>query len=188
MFERVCLIDDFTGSGSSLIRLEKEVWDGKVPDKFFKQCRENKVFGQNITENAYIQIHHYLASEKAKTSIQNDLINFGKSLPNISFVLTFSHILSKNVVIDDNNDVNLVELIKDWYDKEIQDSHKGEDIWYGYKQCGLPLILDHNTPNNSIALLWAASPESSTSSKLMRPLFPRKQRHIDHGQSNAKSI
>jgi hypothetical protein len=188
LFERVCLIDDFTGSGSSLIRWEKDEWDGKVPDKFCKQCADNKVFGQSITDNVYIHIHHYLASEQASVSIKEALINFGKTLPDITFALTFSHVLNKNAVINDSNDADLVALIKGWYDNEIEDKHKGKNIWYGYKQCGLPLILDHNTPNNSIALLWAISPENSTCSTLMRPLFPRKQRHIDHGQPNAKSI
>jgi hypothetical protein len=188
LFERVCLIDDFTGSGSSLIRQENGGWDGKVPEKFFKQCSNNKIFGQSIANNVCIHVHHYLASAQAEASIKKDLISFGKSLPDLSFALTFSHVLSKNTVIDDTNDINLVKLIKGWYDKEIEDKHKGEDIWYGYKQCGLPLILDHNTPNNSIALLWAVSPENSTCTTLMRPLFPRKQRHIDHGQTNAKSL
>jgi hypothetical protein len=26
---------------------------------------------------------------------------------------------------------------------------------YGYANCALPLVLEHNTPNNSISLLWA---------------------------------
>ena len=46
---------------------------------------------------------------------------------------------------------------------------------YGYANCALPLVLEHNTPNNSIPILWA-----ETQGKLghpMRPLFRRRDRH-----------
>jgi hypothetical protein len=36
----------------------------------------------------------------------------------------------------------------------------------------LSLVLAHNTPNNSIGLLWAEGPK-------MTPLFPRITRHKD---------
>jgi hypothetical protein len=46
---------------------------------------------------------------------------------------------------------------------------------YGYADCALPLVLEHNTPNNAIPILWA-----ETEGKLgepMRPLFFRRDRH-----------
>ena len=53
----------------------------------------------------------------------------------------------------------------------------------GYGGCALPLILDHNTPNNSMPLLWAetvGSPkvDGMAAVPAMRPLFRRRQRHI----------
>lgn len=49
-------------------------------------------------------------------------------------------------------------------------------VKYGYADCVLPLILDHNTPNNSIALLWAQT-TASAGRHSMDPLFLRRDRH-----------
>ena len=66
-------------------------------------------------------------------------------------------------------------LIDKYYDHSIFDSHieKGgaPDARYGYADCGLPVVLHHNTPNNAIALLWSYDDRS------VRGLFPRVQRH-----------
>lgn len=36
-----------------------------------------------------------------------------------------------------------------------------EHLGLGYGGCALPLVLDHNTPNNSVALLWAETEAGS---------------------------
>ena len=46
---------------------------------------------------------------------------------------------------------------------------------YGYGYCALPLVLEHNTPNNSIPMLWSET--GSQSNPRMRPLFHRRDRH-----------
>jgi len=48
---------------------------------------------------------------------------------------------------------------------------RSSDAKYGYGDCGLPVVLHHNTPNNSLALLW------SYDDRAVRGLFPRVQRH-----------
>jgi hypothetical protein len=67
------------------------------------------------------------------------------------------------------------QLLEQYYDPSIHDEHmkKGgtPDSRYGFADCGLPLVLSHNTPNNSVSLLW--SPEDQK----VRGLFPRVQRH-----------
>jgi len=45
------------------------------------------------------------------------------------------------------------------------------DAKYGYAAGGLPIVLHHNTPNNSIALLWSYDDRDVVG------LFPRVQRH-----------
>lgn len=59
-------------------------------------------------------------------------------------------------------------LCENHYSEEYEDEHTGS-IKYGYDDCGLPLVLHHNTPNNSIYLLW--------SRKMQTPLFVRYERH-----------
>jgi hypothetical protein len=46
---------------------------------------------------------------------------------------------------------------------------------YGYANCALPVVLEHNTPNNSIPLLWAET--EGKSGVKMHPLFFRRDRH-----------
>jgi len=47
----------------------------------------------------------------------------------------------------------------------------GADAVLGFAQCALPVVLSHNTPNNSVYILWG--PETMTFSGL----FPRVSRH-----------
>lgn len=62
----------------------------------------------------------------------------------------------------------IVELCEKYYSSDLEDEHTG-NVKYGYDECGLPVILHHNTPNNSIYLLWAR--------KQANPLFARYERH-----------
>lgn len=189
LFERICLIDDFTGSGFTLVRFDKNDWDGKVP-KFCTQCESNKILGKYVKQGCVIHVHHYLASTKAKESISQVLDDFQKVSGNFSFVTTFSYVLPQDIVLGlEDDDRNLVNLIHSYYDASIESSeHTKENIQFGYKQCGLPLVLDHNTPNNSISLLWARSKDGTSAKNKMRPLFHRKERHTSLVKSNAESI
>jgi hypothetical protein len=182
-FERVCLIDDFTGSGSTLIRLDGTEWDGKVVKFCFQNSHRR---GRQLTTNCHIQIHHYISSTKAKKIVEDTLRDYQATTTGFSFGASFSWVLSHDIVIDDNTSPLLLQWINNHYDSSIQTTHNckdGKPIMLGYKQCGLPLVLEHNTPNNSIALVWATSKGGSSASHIMRPLFPRKDRHVDHGQS-----
>lgn len=185
LFERICLIDDFTGSGFTLVRFdnEKNRWDGKVP-KFCNQCKTNEILGNHVIENCTVHVHHYLASTQAKEAIHQEIDKYAQTSEDFSLLPTFSYVLPPNIVVSGNDEYELANLLTDFYDHSIESKHSGKNIWYGYKQCGLPLVLDHNTPNNSIALLWAKSKSKDGSESLikMQPLFPRKERHIDHGK------
>lgn len=58
-----------------------------------------------------------------------------------------------------------------YYDAEkLEDRHTGS-VKLGFSQCALPVVLYHNTPNNSISILWAY--ENAT----FKGLFPRVPRH-----------
>jgi len=48
----------------------------------------------------------------------------------------------------------IATLCENHYSEEFEDEHTGS-IEFGYDACGLPLVLHHNTPNNSIYLLWS---------------------------------
>ena len=176
-FEVVCLVDDFSGSGSSLLRFEDGKWKGKIAK--FHKANAGRI-GSHLMKNCLLHVHHHLASHQAKCQIDADLARFAAEHPEFQFLSTFSYVLPKDIVIDDaDRDPRLVALLKDWYDPGIEDDHTKKDIWFGYKQCGLPLVLEHNTPNNSVALLWATS--KTEAKKRMKPLFARRKRHSSDG-------
>lgn len=180
-FEVVCLIDDFAGSGSSLLRWDedKKEWAGKIA-KFHKANKDRVGDGKMLSKDCILHAHHHLASTKAKEQIEGTLADFARDHSEFKYEATYSHVLPSSIVINDSDqDAGLVNLLTTWYDAGIEDKHTGKDIWYGYKQCGLPLILEHNTPNNSVALLWATSKVGGNPE--MKPLFARRKRHSSHG-------
>ena len=63
-----------------------------------------------------------------------------------------------------------------YFDTSVNDKHMkvgGADGRLGFANCALPVVLPHNTPNNSVYLLWG--PE-----QVKYPgLFPRVVRHRD---------
>jgi hypothetical protein len=61
-----------------------------------------------------------------------------------------------------------------YFDPAADDEHGevgGVSKRYGFADCRLPVVLSHNTPNNSLFLLWAEAEHS------VRGLFPRVSRH-----------
>ena len=82
--------------------------------------------------------------------------------------------------------VNLIP-VPDYYTKEIIEQEKYlnrdkvvtepfkngsiEEPWKGFNGCGLSIVLSHNTPNNSLSVLWQDAEPNYPS------LFPRISRH-----------
>lgn len=87
------------------------------------------------------------------------------------------HQLSKDTCLLPEEDSEILELCEndDYYDADsLEDKHTkqgGKEVRHGFGGCRLPLVLSHNTPNNSLALLWAYEDAS------FRGLFPRVPRH-----------
>jgi hypothetical protein len=83
------------------------------------------------------------------------------------------------VAINSERDSELQALIDhpDYYDERAHTGHTQlggtSDVRRGFANCGLPVVLCHNTPNNSIYLLWGEE------SFQFKGLFPRVSRHRD---------
>lgn len=181
-FEAVCLVDDFAGSGDSLLRFDEEdgEWKGKI-SKFYT-ANQGKV-GTILAPKCHIFAHHYLASSQAQKAVKDRLARYSGDHGKFSYSATYSYVLPESIVINDQTPPpELIDLIKTHYNKGVQDDHVGDNIWFGYSNCGLPLVLEHNTPNNSIALLWADSTDSEfIDQHQMKPLFARRKRHSTNG-------
>lgn len=166
----IFLLDDFSGSGISYLRQEtdvkgEKVWKGKIT-KVITQLAE-----QLGTENGLgdIDIHVilYLATEKAKLHIEEQIKLFCEE----KHVKIFIHVLQDIHKIDPDNNIEL--LMKKYHDSSIEDSHfkkgKHDNPFLGFDECSLPLVIYHNTPNNSFPIIWAGE----------KALFPRVTRHKD---------
>ena len=192
-FRLVYLVDDFAGTGMSFIRCKgenggKKIWAGKLK-RFYESVKAalDRMEGSSIFERDWeLRVHYYVASVQAKRFIGKHLKEWQDSLeieyrPK-TIDLSFGTVLPDNIPLDSNDAFK--NLTQTYYNPSIETKHT--DIGgvrhqgLGFGGCALPLVLEHNTPNNSVALLWAETDGGMQDGKrvhAMRPLFRRRQRH-----------
>lgn len=181
-FSRIVLVDDFTASGTSLIRQEVGKFEGKLP-RFLRSLKERAQF----CRQTQLIVHHLIGTRQARQHIEQQVAAYRAADPDAwsvvagAPVVDYGHVFDTTLPLDPLRDKDMVKLTQDYYDAAIQNAHtaKGGSVHLGlgYAQCALPLVLDHNTPNNSVALLWAESETPPATGRPMRPLFRRRQRH-----------
>ncbi len=178
-FEFVFLIDDFMGSGKTLLRQEPDgSWDGKLVK--FWQVQKGHV--DALAPNYQLIVHHHVASFRASQNAlhveQRARADHAQWMPSVNF--SYGFVLPEEAHHDASSAGDFSKLIEKYYNPAIEtDSLKvgGEQADYGFANTGLCLVLEHNTPNNSIALLWAEV-DANPPARAMRPLFRRRQRHF----------
>ncbi len=197
-FRLVYLIDDFAGTGTTFLRCDKKEdemeWKGKLLR--FKDSVEhtNDVLGgDKLFEKGWeLCVHHYVASRAAADAIDERLEEAKASeafhedwaqAMQTSFGMVLPPDLPINAVPGRHD--AFIELTDTYYDPKIRTKHTdiGDEthLGLGYGGCALPLVLEHNTPNNALALLWAESDggdRDGTLAPAMRPLFRRRHRHV----------
>jgi hypothetical protein len=135
-------------------------------------------------------IHHYVASAAAAQNIEERLEKAGAALASEGWAkamhASFGTILPNDLPIDAvlGRYSAFIQLTQKYYDSKLQTEHTSvggvQHLGLGYGGCALPLVLDHNTPNNAVALLWAETEggdRGGVQAPAMRPLFRRRQRH-----------
>ena len=172
-FSTVVLLDDFSGSGTSYLRWEGEHPSGKV-GKFHQSLITKRSALSQVTELEHIHIILvlYLATDQAIAYLQESLNKLWSPV-GIGFDLVVVSSIPKMVKVRAERDAEFEKLIDKYYDPSIEDEHSekgGTDLKHGFAGCSLPVVLNHNTPNNSVSLLWAHTDR-------VRPLFPRISRH-----------
>lgn len=199
-FQFVFLLDDFTASGSTLVRLDDDdsTWTGKLV-RFWEDVRP--YVRTHFTPNWVLGVHHYVASNEAAHIVQEREAAVRKArrgsgwrswvkriVPRLgsggdwfrAVEFTFGTVLPSALKLDAVRDATMLELVDKFYDPSIETKHTqvgGDSVARGFGESALPLVLDHNTPNNSVALLWAES-AGKNGKHAMRPLFRRRQRHV----------
>lgn len=183
-FGRIVLVDDFTASGTSLLRYEEERWKGKLP-RFLESVKSAK--GKEAIGSGFsLLLHHLIGTPQAEHHLATAVAAYRTADPDAwapvaDVQLSYGHLYQSDLKLDATRDALFIDLTNKYYDPGIQTEHTDKGgvphLGLGYAGCGLPMVLDHNTPNNSVALLWAESEVSKCTGHRMRPLFRRRQRH-----------
>ena len=174
-FQYVVLLDDFTASGTTYIREDNEAGlNGKIP-RIIRELESSEGLGGAIaSEGLRVIVIIYVAAQQAVEHINECLpkLTFSKGVIEFEVI----HSLSQDTRLCSEQDKAILDLAgkETHFDVAADDEHGevgGSSMRFGYADCRLPLVLDHNTPNNSIFLLWAGD------SFNVRGLFPRVSRH-----------
>lgn len=168
VFETVVLVDDFYGSGTSLIdRRDDGTWKGKLP-RANQHIQDLAALDTPVlAENPMVVVALYVASSQARMHIETMLAAYQ---PEWKLVVVQEFPPGAKV-----GDPELLRICDEFFDRAMIDEHKGPAP-RGYKDAALPVVLFHNTPNNSISPLWADT-EFELNSLRRRALFPRYERH-----------
>jgi len=175
-FRTIVLLDDFSASGHSYYMPKPDGTFGGKITKFHHKLVDpadplHRLVDLRDTE---IIVMLYAATEQALEHLASQSQALWNDHVKACYVEAVQ-LVPKDICLLNNAENSIRDLIDAHYDHAIFDKHleKGGtgDAKYGYAGCGLPLVLHHNTPNNSIALLW------SYEDAKVRGLFPRIKRH-----------
>ena len=192
-FLAVHLVDDFAGTGSSFLRSDEGThrWTGKLIR--FRDSLDHAVSelggDSPFVTDWHVCAHYYVASARATATIEKRLQDLrhtdSRAWPRAMSV-SFGLVLPEDLPIDSGGGRNadFVSLTRKYYDPNIRTRHTdvggAVHLGLGYGGSALPVVLEHNTPNNSVALLWAETSGDTCGAAptpAMRPLFRRRQRH-----------
>jgi hypothetical protein len=165
VFRQIVLVDDFSGSGFTLIRPDGSSWKGKLPKAAsqIKQMQETGI----VAEDASVAVALYVVTRRALVHVAEHCAGAGLEWPVFE-----GQILEDGIRV---SDAAMVALCRAYYDPKLDDQHKGSPV-LGFRDVALPLVLSHNTPNDSLALLWGDTTDREDSLQ-RRALFPRYERH-----------
>ena len=174
-FNTLVLLDDFSGSGDSLLREEDGIFKGKI----VKCLNALKVINDDAEllelDSLTVYVVLYIATRRSMDALKqrSESEKWPASLPRCE--ISSVYVLESDIEVTQDRYPAFDNLLHANYDSAIMDKHLekgGPDVIHGYAGCSLPLVLSHNTPNNSVYLLWAHQPDLKTAG-----LFPRVSRH-----------
>lgn len=173
-FNLIWLIDDFSGSGNTYIRYQDGKFKGKIK-KIYEQLHSSDLVD---TSHYEIFILLYVATRQAIDHIEYwaGLFASENGYKPLQVRVLCAIEQSMSVTSGASHATQLLANTK-YCDQAYADEHflvgGTNDVRLGFAACGLPVILNHNTPNNSVFILWG--PEDSS----FPGLFPRVSRHRD---------
>lgn len=177
-FQTLVLLDDFSGSGLSYFRGNpREGYKGKIY-KVLRGLTDVQNPLSAITEQVELRVCVvlYLATEQGldrlRTAMRDWVAATGSTL---RWSVDAMQTIPDSARVDPAADAEMEDLLARHFDPSILDKHyrvgKHDRPHLGFDEGALPLVLPHNTPNNSVPLLWFEQ------HRAYRGLFPRVSRH-----------
>lgn len=177
-FRFLFLLDDFSGSGLTYARKDDGnlKYTGKI-HKFLNDINSSE-HSKNLFDLPYLSICIvlYIATDRAVSHIKDYMDNWSRENGGgNSWAIRVIYPIHDSMNLSEIKDKAFTELCQKYFDPGILDEHyrKGryEKPYLGFDECALPIVLNHNTPNNSLPLLWFEE------DRKYRGLFPRISRH-----------
>jgi len=174
-FNLIWLLDDFSGSGNTYIRFDSE--QGRYKGKI-KKVYERLHQGDLVDTSHYeVFLLLYVATRKAIDHIEYWAERFTSENGYKPLQMRVLCPIENNESLSRTWTPELQSILTDpeYYDDRASDKHilvgGTTSAQLGFAACALPVVLSHNTPNNSVYILWG--PESYR----FPGLFPRVSRH-----------
>ena len=201
-FRNIFLIDDFTASGKSFVRYDEKAKKfkgklSKIIDELYatniEPTEEEKKKGKKeelhmsylLDANQpeiHIDILFCMATQKAEDNIRKSLDDFleKRSYDKIKYHIHVVQKLDESLSRDITGDPDLMRVLEKpkYLHQNLKDdtAYKVGSVnrpYLGFDECALPVVLSHNTPNNSLPILW----QDTDDEKQFKGLFPRISRH-----------
>lgn len=179
-FKIVFLMDDFSGSGRSYFRRGNEdKFEGKILKVLddIQDIQNGQLAGIVDRNNLKVCTILYLATDRAVFHLKNIIEEWNHDSES-KIGVTFLPVqeIQGSMSISPHSESAFCALLEKHFDEEVLSSayKKGrhERPYMGFDECALPLVLEHNAPNNSVVLLWYDGRNGQP-----RALFPRASRH-----------
>lgn len=201
-FRSIFLIDDFTASGKSFVRYDdkEKRFKGKLSKIIDQLCAKNiERTKEELAEGKKEELHlSYLldpeqqmihidilfcmATHKAEENIRKSLDDFleKRGYNNVKYHIHVVQPLDESLSKGITEDPDLMKVLEkpQYLHQELKDDkayNVGSTVrpYLGFDECALPVVLSHNTPNNSLPILW----QDADDDKQFKGLFPRISRH-----------
>jgi hypothetical protein len=174
-FNLIWLLDDFSGSGNTYIRFDKDEkqFKGKIK-KIYEQLHRGKLIDPSHYE---VFLLLYVATRQAMDHIEYWSERFTSEFGYKPLQMRVLSPIEREISLSVQTPAALTTVLsKEQYcDQRVVDKHfrtgGTTDARLGFAGCALPVVLSHNTPNNSVYILWG--PEWCR----FLGLFPRVSRH-----------
>ena len=140
-FAFVYLVDDFVGSGTTLLREKNGNWEGKLM-RFWEDLQDALVMKSHFELGWTLCVHHHVSTAQAdeiireRDSAVRSVKGTGNWFDRVEF--TYGTLLPGDLRINPADHPNFIALVEKYYDDSIETKHMklgGEDARLGFSGC-----------------------------------------------------